>query len=103
MFRRIMQATVLATCLAGAGVVSAADRNVVVPVIAGVAVGALLGVVLSQDRGERHEHRRPAYKAPHRVKHYAPPPRHYRPVQYVAVPVQAYPQRPGRGHHYYRR
>ncbi|MBU1282084.1 MAG: hypothetical protein KJ884_00630 [Gammaproteobacteria bacterium] len=103
MFRRMTQVAVLAACLTAASAASAADRNVVVPVIAGVAVGALLGVAFSQDRDDRHRYHRPAYKAPKRVVHYAPAPRHYRPVQYVAVPVQAYPQRPGRGHHYYRR
>lgn len=68
MFSRILKVGLLTGCLVVAGQASAADRNVVVPVLAGAAVGAVLVAVLanaSDDDDRRHSPR-----------HYHQPPRH---------------------------
>ncbi|MGN5595395.1 hypothetical protein [Stutzerimonas nitrititolerans] len=104
MFSRILKVGLLAGCLIAAGTASAADRNVVVPVLAGAAVGAVLVAVLADSSDDRHRH--------HAVRHHhRPPPRHYvhhprhapRAVkhgyhgkQYVLVPVERHGRRGGR-------
>ncbi|KRW69156.1 hypothetical protein [Stutzerimonas nitrititolerans] len=68
MFSRILKVGLLAGCLVAAGTASAADRNVVVPVLAGAAVGAVLVAVLADSSDDRHRH--------HTVRHHhrpAPP------------------------------
>jgi len=77
MFSKMTQALILSGCLLAAGAASASDRNVVVPVIAGAAVGAVLATVIA-DSG--HDHYRP--------QDYRPQPRYqpvYQPVAYVPV------------------
>jgi len=72
MFSRIFKVALLAGCLVVAGNASATDRNVVVPVLAGAAVGAVLVAVLADSSDDRHR--------PHSAHHHhrPPPPRHYR-------------------------
>ena len=71
MFSRILKVGLLIGCLVAAGTASAADRNVVVPVLAGAAVGAVLVAVLSDSSDDRHRH----HSARH---HHRPaPPRHH--------------------------
>lgn len=77
MFSKMTQALILSGCLVAAGTASASDRDVIVPVIAGAAVGAVIATVISNSN---HDHYRPQYRA------YAPQPR-YQPVAYY-VPVQ---------------
>jgi nucleoside-specific outer membrane channel protein Tsx len=69
MFSRILKVGLLVGCLVAAGTASAADRNVVVPVLAGAAVGAVLVAVLANASDDDHRHQR------HR--HYHQPRRHY--------------------------
>lgn len=88
MFAKMTQVLLLAGCLIGAGTASASDRNVVVPVIAGAAVGAVLATALSA----RHDH----HHGPSR-----PSPR-YRPRAYVPVAPRFEYRRPApapRYHH----
>jgi hypothetical protein len=92
MLSRISKVVLLAGCLVAAGGASAFERSDVVPVIAGVAVGALLVSTLNNSHDDRHRH---DYRQPQRVVHYAPRPhphhryRHApRQVRYVAVPVR---------------
>lgn len=86
MFSKMTKALILSGFLIASGAASANDRNVIVPVIAGAAVGAVLATVIAKkghDRDYRHE--RPRYQrvvyapAPPRMHHrrYAPPPRHH--------------------------
>ncbi|MFL9812197.1 hypothetical protein D7241_02940 [Stutzerimonas sp. VN223-3] len=93
MFGRIIKVGLLAGCLIMAGTASASDRNVVVPVLAGAAVGAVLVAVLSKSDDDHHEYRQPrhAQHRPHARYHRAPPRVvNYRPkrVEYVMVPVE---------------
>ena len=82
MFAKMTQALLLTGCLIGAGTASATDRNVVVPVIAGAAVGAVLATALSSARHDHHHRPAPRYRpmayAP-RFEHRrpVPPPRYY--------------------------
>ncbi|MDH0745644.1 hypothetical protein N5D61_04720 [Pseudomonas sp. GD03842] len=79
MISKMTKALILSGCLVAAGAASAADRDVVVPVIAGAAVGAVLATVIS---GSGHDHHRPDYRD------YRPRPRYqpvYQPVAYVPV------------------
>lgn len=76
MFSKMTQALILSGCLVAAGTASASERDVIVPVIAAAAVGAVLASVIS---GSNHDHYRPQYRA------YPPQPR-YQPVAYY-VPV----------------
>lgn len=93
MFSRILKVAVLAGCLVGAGTASAADRNVVVPVLAGAAVGAVLVAVLANASDDDHRHQAPrnAYQPPRPAVRYVrqAPPRvvKYQPkrVEYVVV------------------
>ena len=98
MLSRISKVVLLAGCLVAAGGASAFERSDVVPVIAGVAVGALLVSTFNNSRDDRHRH---DYRQPQRVVHYEPrPSRHHRyrhaprQIRYVAVPV-----REARGHY----
>jgi nucleoside-specific outer membrane channel protein Tsx len=92
MFSRILKVGLLTGCLVVAGQASAADRNVVVPVLAGAAVGAVLVAVLanaSDDDDRRHAPRR-YHQPPRHQAHYSPRSRRagkYRPkrVEYVRV------------------
>jgi hypothetical protein len=88
MFTKMTQALILTVCLAAAGTASATDRTVIVPVIAGAAVGAVLATAISSakhDHAPRHSHDRPRYRpvayvpvAPRvEYRRVAPPPRHY--------------------------
>ncbi|NQD93116.1 hypothetical protein HP532_10700 [Pseudomonas sp. CrR25] len=102
MFSRISKIVLLAGCLAAAGGASAYERSAVVPVIAGVTVGVLLGSAYSNARDDRHRH---DYYPPKRVVYYQPhsvPHHRYshasRPVRYVAVPVREH-----RGEHRHER
>jgi len=104
MFSRILKVGLLAGSLVAAANASAADRSVVVPVLAGAAVGAVLVAVLSDSSDDRHRH--------HAARHHhrAPPPRHQlhysrhvprggkhgqRHTQYVLVPVVRHGHRGG--------
>jgi hypothetical protein len=78
MFSKMTQALILSGCLIVAGTASASDRNVIVPVIAGAAVGAVLATVLSGS-GQQH---RPQYQGYQPQPRYAP---QYQPVAYVPV------------------
>jgi len=103
MFSRILKVGLLAGCLVAAGTASAADRNVVVPVLAGAAVGAVLVAVLADSSDDRHRH---AVRHHHRSppRHYVHHPRHapsavkhgYHGKQYVLVPVERHGRRGGR-------
>lgn len=103
MFSRILKVGLLAGCLVAAGTASAADRNVVVPALAGAAVGAVLVAVLSDSSDDRHRH---AVRHHHRPppRHYVHHPRHapsavkhgYHGKQYVLVPVERHGRRGGR-------
>lgn len=80
MFSKMIQAVVLSGSLVAAGAVSANDRNVIVPVIAGAAVGAVLATIISNSN--RNDYQRPQYQG------YQPQPRYqpqYQPVAYVPV------------------
>lgn len=94
MFSRILKIGLLTGCLITASAASAADRNVVVPVLAGAAVGAVLVAVLAKDSDDRHDHRNRRYQhQPKRhVHHHRHAPRAvtYRPkrIEYVMVPVE---------------
>lgn len=81
MFAKMTQALLLAGCLIGAGTASASDRDVVVPVIAGAAVGAVLATAFASAKHDHH-HRAPR-----------PSPR-YRPVAYVPVAPRVEYRRP---------
>lgn len=92
MLSRISKVVLLAGCLVAAGSASAFERSQVVPVIAGVAVGALLVSAFNNSHDDRQRH---DYRQPQRVVHYAPRHnRHHRngyaprQVRYVAVPVR---------------
>ena len=83
MFFKSTQALILSGCLIAAGTASANDRNVIVPVIAGAAVGAVLASVLSHSGHDRrpqqgyYDYRpQPAY------------PQRYQPVAYVPVATE---------------
>ncbi|WP_296257306.1 MULTISPECIES: hypothetical protein [unclassified Pseudomonas] len=79
MISKMTQALILSGCLVAAGAASADERDMVVPVIAGAAVGAVLATVIS---GAGHNHHRAYYQD------YRPQPRYqpvYQPVAYVPV------------------
>lgn len=80
MFAKMTQALILSGCLVAAGAASANERDVIVPVIAGAAVGAILATVIA---GSGHEHHyRPQYQG------YEPQPRYpsqYQRAAYVPV------------------
>ncbi|MBA1263300.1 hypothetical protein [Stutzerimonas stutzeri] len=102
MFSRILKVGLLTGCLVAAGNASAADRNVVVPVLAGAAVGAVLVAVLADSPDDRHRHHSARHHhrppAPKYYRHY---PRHapravrhgYHGKQYILVPVERHGRR----------
>ncbi|MDD1965776.1 hypothetical protein NPS29_10640 [Pseudomonas putida] len=97
MISKMTQALVLTGTLIAAGAANASDRNVIVPVIAGAAIGAVVATVASNS----HHHHRPArYYAPP-----PPPPRYvprYQPVYYAPPPPVVYRRfEPPRPHGYY--
>ena len=75
MFSKMTNVLILAGSLIFAGAATANERNVIVPVIAGAAVGAVLAAVISNSN---RDHDRPRYKQ------YRPQPR-YQPQYYEAV------------------
>ncbi|RRV10290.1 hypothetical protein EGJ27_01295 [Pseudomonas sp. v388] len=85
MFSKMTKVLILTGLLIASGAASANDRNVIVPVIAGAAVGAVLATVIASKGNDRdHRHERPRYHrayapAPPRMQYrrYAPPPRHH--------------------------
>ncbi|MDF2643399.1 MAG: hypothetical protein K0R45_2673 [Pseudomonas sp.] len=83
MFAKMTKALLLTGCLIGAGTAAASDRSVVVPVLAGAAVGAVLATVVAKS-GNDHHHRAPRhvdYRPRYQPVAYvpvAPPPRYYR-------------------------
>ena len=81
MFSKMTQALILSGCLIAAGTASASDRDVIVPVIAGAAVGAVIATVIS---GSNHDHYRPQYRA------YPPQPRYQPVAYYVPAPRVEY-------------
>ncbi|GAB7528732.1 hypothetical protein PS3A_11410 [Pseudomonas sp. 3A(2025)] len=89
MFSKMTKILMLSASLlmAGTATATAADRNVIVPVVAGAAVGAVLATVIA--RNDRHDDR-----------HYdrRPPPREYR---HHREPVRYVPVRPRYEHHRY--
>ena len=94
MISRISQVVLLSGCLAVAGGASAFEReDLIVPVMAGVAVGVLLGSAGHDD----HRHHQRNYRQPQVVYYQPRPARVYRyaPVRYVAVPIR---DRRHRGH-----
>lgn len=97
MISKMIQAVILSGSLAVAGTASANDRNVIVPVIAGAAVGAVLATLISSSG--RNDYQQPRYQ------NYQPQPRYapqYQPVAYVPVRQQVVYRRfePVRGNHY---
>lgn len=110
MFSRMSKVVLLAGCLTLASGASAYERkDLIVPVIAGVAVGVLLSSAFDNRDDDRHrrDHRREP-----RVVYYQPQPsRHYRyhhgqrQIHYVAVPVREgrhHRRHERRDHHDYR-
>lgn len=83
MISKMTQVLILSGSLLVAGAATASERNVIVPVIAGAAVGAVLATVLSNSSRDDH---RPRYQE------YRPQPRYqpqYQAVRYVPVrPVE---------------
>ena len=77
MFAKMTQALLLTDCLIGAGTASANDRNVIVPVIAGAAVGAVLATVIAKSGDDDRRHHRAPPRADYRPR--------YQPVAYVPV------------------
>jgi hypothetical protein len=85
MFSKMTQALILSGCLVAAGAASANERDVIVPVIAGAAVGAVLATVIASSNHNSHD--RNDYRG------YQPQPR-YQPryQQVVYVPVAPRPE-----------
>jgi hypothetical protein len=81
MFSKTTKALALSGLLAAAGAASASERNVIVPVIAGAAVGAVLAAVISQSNNDRHGHDRDYRPQPRYEPRYV----QYQPVAYVRV------------------
>jgi hypothetical protein len=82
MLSKMSHALILSGLLAAAGTASASERNVIVPVIAGAAVGAVLAAAISQSNHHGRE----------RYQDYRPQPRYapryqqqYQRVVYVPV------------------
>lgn len=94
MFSKMTKALILSGCLVvAAGTANADERNVIVPVIAGAAVGAVLATAIS---GAGNDHHRPA-------PHYRPAPRYqpyYQPVAYVPVAPRRFAPPPPHRYHY---
>lgn len=87
MFAKLTKALLLSSCLVAAGVAgtaSADERDLIVPVIAGAAVGALIAG--SWDDGGHHHHE-PRYAPQPRPVMYAPVPQ---PVYYQPAPQPVY-------------
>lgn len=80
MFSKMTKILMLSASLlmGGTATATAADRNVVVPVVAGAAVGAVLATVIA--RNDRHDDRRYDRRPPPREYRH-----HYQPVRYVPV------------------
>jgi hypothetical protein len=97
MISKMTQALILTGTLVAAGAANASDRNVIVPVIAGAAVGAVVATLASNSH---HDHYRPA-------RYYAPPPPRYvpryQPVVYAPPPPPVVYRRfePPRPHGYH--
>jgi hypothetical protein len=93
MFSKLSQVLLLSASLLMAGTASADQRDVLVPVIAEAAVGAVVATVISRSGHER---------APQVYQGYAPTPR-YQPVAYVPVAPRMDPRRfsppPHRGYY----
>ncbi|WP_225775939.1 hypothetical protein [Pseudomonas sp. Marseille-Q5115] len=88
MFAKLTKALLLSTCLVAAGVAgtaSADERNFIVPVVAGAAVGAL--IASNWDNGGHHHHDGPRYAPPPRQVVYVPAPQ---PVYYRPAPQVVY-------------
>ncbi|WP_341524099.1 hypothetical protein AABC73_14220 [Pseudomonas sp. G.S.17] len=101
MFSKITNVLILSGCLVAAGAVSASDRNVIVPVIAGAAVGAILATVIS---GSSHDNYRPHYQGYQAQPRYQPQYQpQYQPVAYVPVATRVeyrrFDPRPPRGYY----
>lgn len=99
MFSKMTQALILSGCLVAAGAASAGERNMIVPVIAGAAVGAVVATALS---GGGHEH----YYRPHYQAAYPVYPAYQRVAYVPAGPPVVYrrygpPPYYGHGHGYY--
>lgn len=99
MISKITQALLLSGCLVAAGTAGASERDVIVPVIAGAAVGAILATVIGSSSAGHHD--RAHYQS------YQPPPRYvarYQPVAYVPVAPRVEYRRfePARPHDYHR-
>lgn len=99
MFSKMTQALILSGCLVAAGAASAGERNVIVPVIAGAAVGAVLATAISNSG---HDHYRPQYQQYRPQPHYQPQ-YQYQPVAYVPVATRVEYRRfaPPPPHSYY--
>lgn len=113
MFSKMTKALILSGCLVvAAGTANADERNVIVPVIAGAAVGAVLATAIS---GSGHEHHRPAphyrpgpgYQPAPRYQpapHYQAAPHYqtyYQPVAYVPVAPRRFAPPPPPPHRYH--
>ncbi|MDE1164540.1 MAG: hypothetical protein PW845_03965 [Pseudomonas sp.] len=97
MFSKMTQALILSGCLVAAGAASAHDRDVIVPVIAGAAVGAVVAAVISGP-GQNHYYR-PQYQGYQPQYRYPP---QYQPVAYVVpqrVEYRRYAPPPPRGYY----
>jgi hypothetical protein len=85
MLSKMSHALILSGLLAAAGTASASERNVIVPVIAGAAVGAVLAAVISQSNNHRHERYQDYRPQPRYAPGYQPRYQQYPPVAYVPV------------------
>ncbi|WP_263261719.1 hypothetical protein [Pseudomonas sp. RIT-PI-S] len=88
MFAKLTKALLLSTCLVAAGVAgtaSADERDLIVPVIAGAAVGALIAG--NWDNGGHHHYHEPRYAPQPRPVMYVPAPQ---PVYYQPAPQPVY-------------
>lgn len=83
MFSKMTQVLILSGSLLAAGAASANERDVIVPALAGAAVGAVLATVISNSSQDHH---RPQYRNYRPQPHYRP---QYQAVRYVPVrPVE---------------
>lgn len=104
MFSKMTQVLILSGSLLVAGAATANERDVIVPVIAGAAVGAVLATVLSNSGRDHDRPRYQEYRPQPRYQQYRPQPRYqpqYQAVRYVPVrPVEYRRYDPPRGGYY---
>lgn len=102
MFSKLTKALILSGCLLAAGTAAANGRDVLVPVIAGAAVGAVIATAMNGDHHHtyyREYEPQPRYVTPYQSVVYVREPTRveYRPV--YSPPPRGYYSRDGWGHH----